>query len=60
MEGKFSKGIAIVPGKVWHREDKKDLYFTFIGCRQTEGYRRNYVLEMKKELLCRKWLKNSW
>jgi hypothetical protein len=27
----FSKGIAIIPGRVWHREDKKDLYyFTFL------------------------------
>jgi DNA replicative helicase MCM subunit Mcm2 (Cdc46/Mcm family) len=23
----FSKGIAIIPGKVWHNEHKKDLYF---------------------------------
>ena len=26
----FSKGMAIIVGKVWHREDKKELYFTFI------------------------------
>jgi hypothetical protein len=25
-ENAFSKGIAIIPGKVWHREDKKSLY----------------------------------
>src|SRR5690242_13850165 len=29
-QGTFSKGIAILPGKVWHRQAKKDLYFTFI------------------------------
>jgi hypothetical protein len=29
-ENAFSKGIAIIPGKVWHREDKKGLYFIFI------------------------------
>jgi hypothetical protein len=29
-EDAFSKGIAIIPGKVWHREDKKDLYLIFI------------------------------
>jgi hypothetical protein len=26
----FSNGIAIIPGKVWHRADKIGLYFTFI------------------------------
>lgn len=26
----FSKGIIIIPGKVWHREDRKDLYFIFL------------------------------
>jgi hypothetical protein len=26
----FSQGMAIIVGKVWHREDKKGLYFTFI------------------------------
>jgi hypothetical protein len=30
-EGAFSKGIAIIPGKVWHREGKKNLFFTFIN-----------------------------
>jgi hypothetical protein len=29
-QGMFSKGIAIIPGRVWHREDKKDQYFTFL------------------------------
>jgi hypothetical protein len=29
-ENAFSKGIAIIPGKVWHREDKKGQYFIFI------------------------------
>jgi hypothetical protein len=26
----FSRGMGIIVGKVWHREDKKGLYFTFI------------------------------
>lgn len=26
----FLQGIAIIPGRIWHRQDKKDLYFTFI------------------------------
>jgi hypothetical protein len=26
----FEKGIAILPGKIWFREDKKDLYLVFI------------------------------
>jgi hypothetical protein len=26
----FSKGIAIIPGRVWHRPDKQGLYFTFL------------------------------
>jgi Bifunctional DNA primase/polymerase, N-terminal len=29
-QGAFSQGIAIIPGKVWHNENKKDLYFVFI------------------------------
>ena len=29
-EGAFSNGIAIIPGKVWHRSDKQGLYFTFL------------------------------
>jgi hypothetical protein len=29
-ENAFSKGLAIIPGKVWHRDDKKGLYFIFI------------------------------
>ena len=28
--GAFNKGMAIIVGKVWHREDKKELYLTFI------------------------------
>jgi len=28
--GAFNKGMAIIMGKVWHREDKKGLYFIFI------------------------------
>jgi hypothetical protein len=29
-EGDFNKGIAIIPGRVWHKEDKQNLYFIFI------------------------------
>src|SRR5918992_4773067 len=29
-EGDFNKGIAIIPGGVWHKEDKLNLYFVFI------------------------------
>ena len=29
-QGAFSQGIAIIPGKVWHNENKKDLYFVFM------------------------------
>src|SRR5215211_6904702 len=29
-ENAFLKGLAIIPGKIWHREDKKGLYFTFV------------------------------
>jgi Bifunctional DNA primase/polymerase, N-terminal len=29
-QGIFSKGIALIPGKVWHRPDKSNLYFVFI------------------------------
>ena len=28
----FSKGLAVMAGKVWHREDKKDLYLNLIDC----------------------------
>jgi len=30
QEGAFSKGIAIIPGKMWHRKNKKGLYFVSI------------------------------
>ena len=29
-EDAFSKGMAIIPGKVWHNQDKSELYLTFI------------------------------
>jgi Bifunctional DNA primase/polymerase, N-terminal len=36
-EGAFNKGIAIIPGRVWHREDKRGFYFIFLDAdkRQT-------------------------
>jgi hypothetical protein len=30
VEGAFLKGMAIIPGKVWHNPDKKGQYFTII------------------------------
>lgn len=30
QEGAFNKGIAIIPGRVWHKQDKQNLYFIFI------------------------------
>lgn len=30
QQAAFSEGIAIMPGKVWHNEHKRHLYFTFI------------------------------
>jgi hypothetical protein len=29
-ERAFSKGLALIPGRVWHKEDKQNLYFIFI------------------------------
>ena len=26
----FSEGLAIIPGRVWHREDRKDMYLIFL------------------------------
>src|SRR6478672_10873267 len=33
----FSSGIAIIPGKVWHRADRKDLYFVVIDVDNPKG-----------------------
>jgi P4 family phage/plasmid primase-like protien len=30
LKGLFHKGLAIIPGRVWHRDDKKHLYFVSI------------------------------
>lgn len=30
QDGAFNKGIAIIPGRVWHKDDKQNLYFIFI------------------------------
>jgi putative DNA primase/helicase len=35
--GDFSKGLAIIPGKIWHKEDKKGFYFIFIDADKREG-----------------------
>ena len=29
-ESAFSKGMAIILGKVWHKQDKSELYLTFV------------------------------
>lgn len=31
-EGKFNEGMAVILGKVWHREDKKHLYLFGVDC----------------------------
>ena len=36
-EDAFSKGIAIIVGKVWFKEDKKGLYLTFIDIDKLKG-----------------------
>jgi hypothetical protein len=33
----FSNGMAIIPGRGWHNEDKKELYFTFIDADKAEA-----------------------
>ena len=38
-EGAFLKGTAIIPGKVWHRPDKRGQYFT-VSFRQTYSDKR--------------------
>jgi hypothetical protein len=30
QQNAFSNGIAIIPGRVWHRNDRQDQYFTFL------------------------------
>ena len=55
----FSKGIAIIPGKIWHREDKKDLYFIFIDVDRHEGIvelctRNGETIPL--EIMAQKWL----
>jgi putative DNA primase/helicase len=37
QNGNFSKGLAIILGKVWHREDKKDVYFIFVDADKRQG-----------------------
>lgn len=36
-ENAFSKGMAIMPGKVWHRQDKKDYYLIAIDADKKEA-----------------------
>ena len=36
-ENAFAKGMAILPGKVWFREDKKDYYLVFIDLDNQNG-----------------------
>jgi hypothetical protein len=36
-EDNFSKGLAIIPGKVWHKQDKFDIYFIFVDVDKKEG-----------------------
>jgi P4 family phage/plasmid primase-like protien len=39
-EGAFSKGVAIIPGKVWHNPEKKHLYLVFVDIDKIEGIRQ--------------------
>ena len=57
--GEYSKGIAIIPGKIWHRKDKKDLYFIFIDTDKQEGIvelctRRGETISL--EIMAQKWV----
>lgn len=36
-ENAFAKGMAIITGKIWFREDKKDQYFVFIDLDNQKG-----------------------
>lgn len=58
-EGAFSKGIAIIPGKTWHREDKKGLYFIFIDADSKKAIKelltRNGITASLQEV-AKKWL----
>ena len=58
-EGAFSKGIAIIPGEVWHRDDKKGLYFIFIDADSkmaiNELLTRNGITASLQEV-AKKWL----
>lgn len=36
-ENAFAKGMAIIPGKVWFRQDKKDYYLVFIDLDNQKG-----------------------
>jgi P4 family phage/plasmid primase-like protien len=37
QEGRFSRGIAVFPGKVWHREDMKGMYLIFVDIDKKRG-----------------------
>jgi Bifunctional DNA primase/polymerase, N-terminal len=37
QSGDFSNGLAIIPGKIWHKKDKNDLYFIFVDVDKNEG-----------------------
>jgi hypothetical protein len=58
-QGVFSQGIAIIPGKVWHNERKKHLYFIFVDADTqkaidelcTRRDKISSVQEMSKKLL---------
>jgi hypothetical protein len=56
QEGAFNKGIAIIPGKVWHKQDKQNLYFIFIDADKQKAIdelcgKRITLQEMAQEFL---------
>ena len=56
-KGAFSQGIAIIPGKVWHNENKKELYFIFIDA-DTQKAIDELCTRSDKVLPCKKYPKN--
>jgi hypothetical protein len=59
QEGALNKGIAIIPGRVWHKKDKQALYFIFIDADKqiaidelcTRNGKRITLLEMAQKFL---------
>ena len=50
-ESTFSEGLAIIPGRVWHREDRKDMVLYLPRLGQENFYRRSKHMEWKNNPL---------